>query len=193
MNKLTFIALIGTAVFVTGCSGKGQQTENGGQTTAMQVDLLLDEADGRVDSTVTVEGLCTHICRHGGKKIFLMGSDDTRTIRVEAVEKIGSFKQEAVNSIVEVTGVLKEQRIDETYLANWEERLKAQTEEEHGESGGAGCTHEQKARNESAVNTAQERIDNFRHRIAERKGNEGKDYLSFYFIEADSYTLKTEE
>ena len=56
-----------------------------------------------------------------------MGSDDTQTIRVEAGEKIGSFKQETVNNIVRVKGKLVEDRIDEAYLAQWEEMLKSQT------------------------------------------------------------------
>lgn len=50
--------------------------------------------------TFTTEALCTHICAHGGGKIFLMGSDDTKTIRVEAGTKIGSFKPETVNNLV---------------------------------------------------------------------------------------------
>ena len=37
--------------------------------------------------------------------------------------------------------------------------------------------------------TQQERIENFRKSIAERKEKEGKDYLSFYHIEADTYTI----
>ena len=53
-----------------------------------------------------------------------MGSDDTQTIRVEG-GSVGKFDQKCVNSIVRVTGDLKEQRIDEAYLQNWEAQLKA--------------------------------------------------------------------
>lgn len=56
-----------------------------------------------------------------------MGSDDTKTIRVEA-GPLGSFDTRCVNAIVTVAGTLKEQRVDEAYLQNWESRLKAQTE-----------------------------------------------------------------
>ena len=57
-----------------------------------------------------------------------MGSDDTQAIRVEA-GTLGAFDPKCVNSIVRVTGTLKEQRIDEAYLQNWEAQLKAQAAE----------------------------------------------------------------
>ena len=78
----------------------------------------------------------------------LMGSDDTKTIRVEA-GPLGSFDTRCVNAIVTVAGTLKEQRVDEAYLQNWESRLKAQTEKSHGETA-AGCDSEKKARGETA-------------------------------------------
>ena len=136
---------------------------------------------------VTIEGVCTHICKHGGRKIFLMGSDDTQTIRVEG-GSVGKFDQKCVNSIVRVTGDLKEQRIDEAYLQNWEAQLKAKAAEQHGE-GEAGCSTEKKARGETA-NTPEARIADFRAKIADRKAKTGKDYLSFYFVEASSYEIQ---
>ena len=71
-----------------------------------------------------------------------MGSDDTKTIRVEA-GPLGSFDTKCINAIVTVTGTLKEQRVDEAYLQNWEAKLKAQTEKSHGETA-AGCDSEKK-------------------------------------------------
>lgn len=190
--KITSFALLSLFIIV-GCAQnkKENSSENTAEKTEiMQIDALLNNADSYVDKVVTVEGICTHICRHGGRKIFLMGTDDTKTIRVEAGEEIGSFKQETVNSIVEVTGELKEQRIDQAYLADWETRLKEQTEEKHGDGKEAGCAAEQKAQNEAPANTVEARIENFRKKIAKRKEKEGKDYLSFYYINGQSYQIK---
>ena len=108
----------------------------------MEIDDLLANAESLTDQEVTIEGVCTHACKHGATKIFLMGSDDTQTIRVEAA-KLGSFDTKCVNSIVRVTGTLKEQRVDEAYLQQWESRLKAAAAEKHGE-GEAGCSTEKK-------------------------------------------------
>ena len=96
-------------------------------------------------------------------------------------------RQKCINAIVTVTGTLKEQRVDEAYLQNWESKLKAQTEKSHGETA-AGCDSEKKARGETA-NTPEARIADFRAKIAERKAATGKDYLSFYYMEASSYEI----
>ncbi|HHU96379.1 MAG TPA: hypothetical protein GXX67_03840 [Petrimonas sp.] len=187
----TILFILTLSCLLISCNQKQKSTpsETAKISKTMQVDDLLNNAEGLVGETVVVDGVCTHICRHGGKKIFLMGSDDTQIIRVEASDNIGSFSQETVNSIVEVKGILMEQRIDEAYLVDWETRLAAGTAEEHGD-GEEGCATEQKAQNEQPANTEQERIANFRERIAERNEKEGKNFLSFYFIEAEEYTIQ---
>lgn len=155
-------------------------------SSALDLDELLKEANKYAGKEVTVEAVCTHICQHGGRKIFLMGSDDTQTIRVESgMDK--AFSADCVNNIVEVTGVLNEQRVTEGALQKWEEQLKATAAESATH---AGCDSEKKARGETA-DSAEERIKDFRARIAKRKVEEGKDYLSFYFIEASSYEIKS--
>ena len=115
-----------------------------------------------------------------------MGSDDTKTIRVEA-GPLGSFDTRCVNAIVTVAGTLKEQRVDEAYLQNWESRLKAQTEKSHGETA-AGCDSGRKHAAKQRILEA--RIADFRAKIAERKTATGKDYLSFYYLEASSYEIQ---
>ena len=157
-------------------------------TGAIDVDSLLAAADSLSGKEVTVEGVCTHICKHGGRKIFLMGSDDTQTIRIEA-GKVGKFDQKCVNSLVKVTGMLVEQRVDEAYLENWENQLKAATAEKHGDSDAAGCSTEKQARGETA-NSPEQRIADFRKKIAARKARDGKEYLSFYYVEANNYEIQ---
>ena len=192
--KIKFIMMASMAAFAltfTACSGNQKQsgTETAEtQTSAVQtIDDLLEHADSLVGQQVTFQGVCTHTCKHGATKMFMMGSDDTKTIRVEA-GKLGAFDTKCINSMVEVTGTLVEQRIDEAYLQNWEAQLKAQTAKTHGD-GEAGCDSEKKARGETG-NTPEERIADFREKIAQRKADSGKDYLSFYYVEAQSYAIK---
>lgn len=165
---------------------KTRQTE-AARPAALEIDELLASADSLAGKTVTIEGVCTHTCRHGARKIFLMGSDDTQTVRVESGE-LGSFDPQCVNRIVRVTGTLDEQRVDEAYLAAWEEQTKAQTGERHGTTE-AGCDAEKAARQETGATVA-ERIADFRAKIAARKAAEGKDYLSFYYVTASSYEIE---
>ena len=165
---------------------KTRQTE-AARPAALEIAELLASADSLAGKTVTIEGVCTHTCRHGARKIFLMGSDDTQTVRVESGE-LGSFDPQCVNRIVRVTGTLDEQRVDEAYLAAWEEQTKAQTGERHGTTE-AGCDAEKAARQETGATVA-ERIADFRAKIAARKAAEGKDYLSFYYVTATSYEIE---
>lgn len=163
-KKLTIaIAIVAMTFIGTSCGNKQQKSASEATTeqsasSALEIDSLLANAESLAGQEVTIEGVCTHTCKHGAKKIFLMGSDDTHVIRVEA-GTLGAFDPKCVNSIVRVTGTLKEQRIDEAYLQNWEAQLKAQAAEKHG-TGEAGCDTEKKARGETA-NTPEARIAGF--------------------------------
>ena len=194
MKMKKYVVLVVALMAMVGFNSCGnkqqkQQDEASEQLSgAIDVDSLLAAADSLSGKEVTVEGVCTHICAHGGGKIFLMGSDDTQTIRIEA-GKVGKFDQKCVNSLVKVTGVLVEQRVDEAYLENWENQLKAATAEKHGDSDAAGCSTEKQARGETA-NSPEQRIADFRKKIAARKARDGKEYLSFYYVEANNYEIQ---
>lgn len=192
ISKWSLTLLLGMTLGLASCgddSNKSKEQASAEEVApaALEVDQVLADPDSLVGDTIKVEGICTHICKHGGGKIFLMGSDDTKTLRVEAGESIGSFPQETVNSIVRVTGVLVEDRIDEDYLAQWESQIADQAKETQGEG---GCAADMKANAEAATNTVRERIANFRSRIAERTEKEGKAYVSLYHIEGLSYEIR---
>ena len=189
--NLLLIALASVIAF-SSCSSNKKTSESENETETTQtiftIDELLASADQEIDNIVLLEGVCTHICSHGGKKMFLMGSDDSNTIRIEANDDIGAFKPESVNSIVQVKGMLKEERIDEAYLTQWEARLAEGVVDEHGEDG-EGCETELKAQGQEDINSETARIKDFREKIAARNETEGKNYLSFYYIEAVEYTI----
>ena len=194
-RKMTMQLAIAAMLFIgTACTGgnkknteKNEVTSEQTATAALQVDDVLAQAPTLANKEIKLEGVCTHTCAHGATKIFLMGSDDTKTIRVEA-GKLGSFDKKCVNSIVTVDGILKEERIDEAFLQQWEAQLKEQKADNHGENG-QGCSTEKKARGEKAT-TPEGRIADFRQKIKEREAKEGKAYLSFYFVEANSYAIQ---
>ena len=177
------------ACILSACGGGKKQAQNAEEAVAaMSIDEVMAKAAGLVDQTVTIEGVCSHTCSHGAKKMFLVGSDDSKTLRIEAGE-LGAFDTKVVNNIVTVKGVIKEERIDEAYLVDWENRLKSQTTEKHGnEEGEGGCDTEKNARGETA-DTPEGRIADFRTKIAAEKAATGKEYLSFYHVVAESYEI----
>ena len=72
--KLKLIAIAACAAMllaVTACGGKKAEETSGSNAaketakiSAMQVDDVLAHADTLVGKTVTLEGVCTHICSH---------------------------------------------------------------------------------------------------------------------------------
>ena len=188
-TKLMMAVLFVTACFtMMSCGGGKKQAQTTEEVTAMRIDEVTEKAADLVEQTVVIEGVCTHTCSHGAKKMFLVGSDDSKTLRIEAGE-LGAFDTKVVNNIVTVKGIIKEERIDEAYLVDWENRLKSGTEEKHGnEEGEGGCDTEKNARGETA-NTAEGRIADFRAKIAAEKEATGKEYLSFYHVVATSYEI----
>ena len=186
-RTLSIATLLVVAIAVFTACGNKQQKSKAEAAQPLTVDSLMAQADRLVGQTVTLQGLCTHTCKHGAKKIFLRGSDDSQTLRIDAGE-LGAFDTACVNKQVRIVGTLSEERIDEAYLQRWEERLKENNAIQHGQ-GEAGCATEKNARQETA-DTADGRIADFRAKIAKRQVEEGKDYLSFYFVKASSYEIQ---
>lgn len=189
LSQIRLAMLATVALAMVACTSNGSsESDNAEQANVLQVDDVLEQAESLVGDTITLEGVCTHTCKHGARKIFLMGSDDTKTIRIEAGD-FGAFKPECVNHIVTVKGIVAEDRIDEAYLQAWEAQVALQGGEEHGESKTAGCDTEKKARQETA-NTTEGRIKAFRDKIAAQMAEGGKDYIAFYHIEAIDYSIE---
>lgn len=188
-----FVAAILCATTFAACSGN--QTKNSEysesapaviQTTS--ADDILANGDQYAGKEVVIEGVCSHRCKHGGGKMFILGNSEGNIIRIESSKESGKFPLEVTNALVQVKGTVAEERIDEAYLQNWEAKLGEETKQ-HGESE-AGCSTEKAARKESATtNSPKARIEDYRKRIAERNEKEGKPYLSFYHINADSYEI----
>ena len=187
-TKLMMAALFVAACFTMMSCGGGKKQAQNAEEVAISIDEVMEKAADLVEQTVVIEGVCTHTCSHGAKKMFLVGSDDSKTLRIEAGE-LGAFDTKVVNNVVTVKGIIKEERIDEAYLQDWEARLNAQTEEKHGNGDGeGGCDTEKNARGETA-NTTEGRIADFRAKIAAEKEATGKEYLAFYHVVANSYEI----
>ena len=194
MNKFT-TSIFATALAFTcvACGGNQNSTATEAEATEtpaatiMEIDDVLAQADSLVNQEITFQGVCTHACKHGATKIFMMGSDDTKTIRVQAGE-LGAFDTKCVSSLVEVTGKLLENRIDEAAIVKMEEAYKANTAKQHGDSE-AGCDSEKKAMGVKG-NSPEEIFASYRAKIATNKEKYGKEYISDYYVVATKYEIK---
>ncbi len=127
-----FLALVALGLMtLTACSKPIQKVE-----TVYTIDQMMAQADSLVDDTLVFEGICSHLCKHGGRKAFLMGSDESQIFRVEGAQA-GNFAPECVNNIVRVRGILRS-------LEYVPETNRIGDGLAHGENG-QGCETEQKA------------------------------------------------
>jgi len=185
MKKIfNLLAISVMALLAAACGGNKQQAETAeSQSDALTVDRVLASPQQYVDETVTIEGLCSHLCAHGGVKAFIQGNADNMQLRCEAFPGMDApFPGETVHKALRVTGILREQRIDESYLRSLENSAIDGSHE-------TGCDTERAAHGQQDLKTLNDRIADYRARIAESVKNGGKDYLSFYYLDATGYEI----
>lgn len=108
MKNLVLLSAIVFLFFGCGNQSKKQQEATEQAAIVLTVDELYGKAAELADKEVVVKGTVMHVCKEGGARCFLMGTNEQINIRVEAGEKIGAFNQEQMGSELEITGILKE-------------------------------------------------------------------------------------
>ncbi len=117
--SFSIIVILATTLLLSaGCAGNSK-------SKPLNVDELLTNATSLVGETVVVEGLCTHVCSKSGMKLFLQGTDETKTVRAESGAALGKFDPASVDKKVRVRGKLVEDQAGEN----------SQTTHIHGEEG----------------------------------------------------------
>lgn len=202
-KSLLFIAAI---ISIASCGNKNQNSnsEEAADENIVSVDSLLANADNFVGKTVTIEGVCSHLCQHGGKKAFILGSDQNTMIRCDGTEEMGwAFPAESVHKVLRIKGVVKEERIGEEQVQAMERqhseqaaRIAAEQNQEAAvefeQKAAGGCETERKAAGQENIETFAAQMADYRARIAARQAKEGKPYLSFYAIDANNYEIVEE-
>ena len=179
-NKLFPILIVILFAFVAcnqGARETGEMVKN--DTTLLTVLTFEQQADSCIDKPVIIEGTVLHLCKHGGKRMFLVDGTDSIRVEVTTGPEIAKFDDALVGSRVRVSGILKEERIDAKYLNEWEAEVK-QPEENHDVGVHTGA----KGHEDQGV---QEKLDQI-NAMREDLKNSGKDHLSFYSVEAGSFT-----
>ncbi len=187
-KKLFLFAMI--ALFFAACNTATQETGEQATEAENQEIVMMSTADflthpeDYVGKEVVVDGIAIHVCQHGGKRMFIVGDEtEEERIQVKAGDNIDAFDVELEGSDITLKGVVDELRIDEPYLTEWENELKADNPESEkkihrGEEG-----HEH---HEGDVDHEYEQIVAYREQMKEK----GVDHLSFYSIIVKEYKEK---
>ncbi len=186
--KTNFFLILGavTALILNLSSCKSNAADNvaANDIDTLTVDNFFAEADTIVGDTAVVEGLCTHLCSHGGKKAFIEGADTTLVLRCEATaEAGGAFSPDCVGKTLVVKGVVAENRIDEAAIVEMEQKYAEN-------NNGHNCATDAKAQGQDSIDGFAARMADYRRRITENIEKSGKAYISFYYLEAVSYDIR---
>ena len=125
------------------------------------------DAGQYVDNEITVSGIVDHVCKHGGKKLKLV--TDGSSVHVEAESR---FDDDLIGSEINLNGIVRELRVDESYCLQMEEDNTLKHKE--GETNEEDFTHKQ------------ELIQSYRDSMTVA----GVDHLSFYTLEFISLEKK---
>ena len=174
-KKLSVIALL---VLLAASCGSNVEKQDTMQLTVS--DITAKTAD-YVGQEVSITGTVEHVCRHGGKRLFIIGEDPKDRFKITAGPAVGTFDMSLEGSDIRVVGVVQEQVIDEAYLDNWEAEVGAGAKPEVGHQGHDRSNIEEEDHSEESVR----QINMMRKKLEES----GKESLSFYSLECQSFEI----
>ncbi len=180
---LTFITLI-TITFSCSDQGKDNPAVKA-VIPEVKVDDFLNSPDQWSGKEVKITGTVSHVCKHSGKKMFIFGKDPKSTLKINVGGNSPKFAIELTGSNVEIHGkVVEDARIDEKYLQEWENDIKAAIDDGSikvcTEEGDAMTSQGKKGTEVSAKNFKDpyKDVKEMRKRIQES----GKSYLPVYAL-----------
>jgi len=190
MLIIAVIALIATSCNCDDNTKKAKANDNNVAvvdevTTVNMVDFD-DKVGDYVGKKIKIKGTVDHICSHGGQKLFVVSEGSDARVKVTPDEEIAAFNAELEGDKVVIIGIVEEQRIDEAYLREWEEEIKAGSDlsDDKGEGVHLGGKVE-KGGEHSDIAEEMEKVNNLRDMIKES----GTDHLSFYSILCTNYEV----
>jgi hypothetical protein len=190
MKKLMLFGMI--ALLFSACSNSPKPaaettevTEKSNEPVMITVGSFESKAADLVGETVTITGTADHICKHDGKKLFLIDTEEEGRVKVTSGEGVPAFNTDYEGYDFVVTGYVDEMIVDDEYLREWEEEVIEGIDETRHLGGGQPMTEEERAAGVHLDDPAMEQITAYREEMKEL----GVDRLSFYSIVCTSFDV----
>ena len=112
MKKFTLIAIISLS-FLSSVSLFAQNKSSvkasaaSDQIVSVKPDNFQDVASDLLGKEVEIQGMVVHVCKHGGKKMFIIGENPDMRVKITASEKVSVFDPELEGSTVHVVGIVE--------------------------------------------------------------------------------------
>jgi hypothetical protein len=117
----TIIPIFAFVLFSLSCSQKAPDA-NTAPDVNLTVDEIVDQPQAYLNQDIIISGLVTHVCKHGGQKLFLAGKETGNIIRITCSENIAEFPLDLEGSMVEFTGTIQVYDEESLVLAVTEEK-----------------------------------------------------------------------
>ena len=182
--KFYFLSILFLSFLFAGCSNNNQDNkeiiilENSSTEVSDELSEVIDvvellanpkQYDGKL---ISVTGTVTHVCRHSGKRLHLMGNDEKTNIRLEA-GKIGKFERELEGSEIIAKGIFHREVVDEAYMAKWSEDMEKEGKGKHK-------SHDEQEENKGK-----------KQRYKKMMGETNEGYPENYWLEGVSFETKS--
>jgi hypothetical protein len=131
---LAGIALLSSCNCLT--SDKNEQVNN---ITSVTMEEFLANPDEFLEKEIVITGLVTHVCKHGGQKLFIAGENEATSLLINTSESIPEFSIDLEGSKAEFTGTAKV--MDSEKIAT----ELAEDADHHPEGEGVNCDAEKAA------------------------------------------------
>ncbi len=110
IKKISFLAII--SILIISATALAQDkasltTSASAEKVSIKPDNFQDVAADLVGKEIEIQGMVVHVCKHGGKKMFLIGENPDMRVKITASEKVSVFDPELEGSIVWVQGIVE--------------------------------------------------------------------------------------
>ena len=108
MVKRLFGLVIIAAVFMSCGSNAEKKSDADAKESALSLEFaaLIDNPEAYLAKEISLEGNVVHVCKHSGKKMFIVGENPDIRLYISAGEEVPKFPMELLGSTVTVTGLL---------------------------------------------------------------------------------------
>lgn len=114
MKNLFFI--VGTMLILASCTsnntGTQESTSPNTKIQLVSIDEFMSSPETWAGKEIQLQGLVTHVCKHGGQKLFISGKESSDALRIDVGENITEFDIALEGTEVIITGIAEVMEVE---------------------------------------------------------------------------------
>ncbi len=102
------LGIIAIAALMVSCGSSAGDKKTEAEAAPLAVDFasLIENPAQYLDKDITIEGNVVHVCKHSGKKMFIVGENPDIRLFITAGDEVPVFPMELLGSSISVSGHL---------------------------------------------------------------------------------------